>query len=52
MVSALSIDLETRKRVKLSGRMVSASVGQDSDQKGRVQLTVKIETSLGEPSLL
>ncbi|RJE23397.1 Oxidoreductase [Aspergillus sclerotialis] len=56
-VSALSIDLGTRKRAKLSGRMVSASLGQDSsadgtidsDQKGKVQLTVKIETSLATP---
>lgn len=56
MVSALSIDLETRKRVKLYGRVVSASLGEDtganrtadSDQKPQVQLGMKVETSLGE----
>lgn len=59
MVSGLTIDLETRKRVKLYGRMVVGSMApfesdektgdlKDSGTKGKVQLVLKIEESLGE----
>lgn len=58
MVSGLSCDLEHRKRVKLSGRMVAASLaGSDPEGneqiskdvgRGHVQLVVKIDESLGE----
>lgn len=55
-VSGLCIDLETRKRVKLDGKMMSASLAQDTrengtaglGQKPQIQLSLKIETSLGE----
>ncbi|ERF77029.1 hypothetical protein EPUS_07935 [Endocarpon pusillum Z07020] len=54
MVSALSINLEKRKRLKLYGRMVAgalARIGPETDQDsagpvGEVQLVVKIEQSL------
>lgn len=54
MISALTIDLEKRKRVKLYGRMVAgalARIGPESEQEsacsaGQVQLVVKIEQSL------
>lgn len=56
MVSALGIDLETRKRVKLDGKMISASLEQDTLENGmtdlgqqpQARLALKIETSLGE----
>ena len=52
MVSALAIDLENRKRVKLYGRMAAGvleglgSTGQSTH--GQAQLAVNIEQSLGE----
>jgi hypothetical protein len=55
LVSGLTIDLETRKRVKLAGRMIAGALGSlDEDGQsehtgiGQVQLVVKIESSLGE----
>jgi len=54
MVGGLTIDLATRKRVKLFGRMVAGAlgrVGQDEGEEGgegEVQLVVKVEQSLGE----
>ncbi|KAK4507025.1 hypothetical protein PRZ48_000759 [Zasmidium cellare] len=54
MVSGLTIDLETRKRVKMYGRMVAGALGKRDDEvTGReesvaeVQLVLKIEQSLG-----
>lgn len=54
MVGGLTIDLASRKRVKLFGRMVAGAlgrVGQDGgvdDGAGEVQLVVRIEQSLGK----
>jgi len=48
MVSGLAIDLETRRRVKLYGRMVVAALSATEEGLGEVQLVVKIEQSLGE----
>ncbi|KAJ5168679.1 Riboflavin synthase-like beta-barrel [Penicillium canariense] len=45
MVSALAIDLESRRRVKLFGRMVGGSL--DGGDMGEAQLVVKIEESMG-----
>jgi len=54
MLSALSIDLTTRKRVKLGGRMIAGALsmkknGEDVvlEQQSEIQLAVKIEQSLG-----
>ena len=53
MISGLAIDLETRRRLKLFGRMIAGSLskpeGKDEDgsSAGEVQLVVKIEQSLG-----
>ncbi|KAI9878708.1 MAG: hypothetical protein M1830_010752 [Pleopsidium flavum] len=54
MVSGLAIDLASRRRVKLAGRMVAGALGQlggegevDESAKGEMQLVVKIEQSLG-----
>jgi hypothetical protein len=47
MVGGLAIDLETRKRVKLYGRMVVGALSATEDGIGEVQLVVKIEQSLG-----
>lgn len=60
MVSGLTIDLETRKRVKLAGRMVAGSLNAlgpsqddeshgetDEPRQGLLGLVVKIEQSLG-----
>lgn len=47
MVSALAIDLQSRKRVKLYGRSVAGAVSATQDGIGEVQLVVKIEQSLG-----
>ncbi|PGH13323.1 hypothetical protein AJ79_03740 [Helicocarpus griseus UAMH5409] len=58
LMSGLSVDLESRKRVKLMGRMVAGSLAGlkalDSDKKGKepkhvgqAQLAVKIDQSLG-----
>jgi hypothetical protein len=52
MVSALAIDLENRKRVKLYGRMVAGvleKLGSNGEQAhGQAQLAINIEQSLGE----
>ncbi|KAG4434833.1 hypothetical protein IFR05_009672 [Cadophora sp. M221] len=47
MVSGLTINLETRKRVKLYGRMVAGALAATEEGVGEVQLVVKIEQSLG-----
>jgi hypothetical protein len=47
MVSGLGIDLETRNRVKLFGRMVGGAISATEVDTGEVQLVVKIEQSLG-----
>ncbi|EPE25655.1 Riboflavin synthase [Glarea lozoyensis ATCC 20868] len=46
MVSGLGINLETRSRVKLFGRMVAGSLQSTEEGIGDVQLVVKIEQSL------
>ncbi|KAK3044932.1 hypothetical protein LTS18_015013, partial [Coniosporium uncinatum] len=56
MVAGLTIDLETRKRVKLYGRMVAGALSrvesegggreETSEGEGEIQLVVKIEQSL------
>jgi hypothetical protein len=48
MVSGLGINLETRSRVKLFGRMVAGSLQSTEEGIGDVQLVVKIEQSLGK----
>lgn len=48
MVGGLAIDLETRSRVKLYGRMVAGAVAATKEGLGEVQLVVRIEQSLGE----
>lgn len=65
MVSGLAIDLMTRKRVKIYGRMITAvlsRISEDEDEdeemhqesdtstRGQVQLVVRIEQSLGKSS--
>ncbi|KAG9239155.1 oxidoreductase-like protein [Amylocarpus encephaloides] len=47
MVGMLTIDLETRRRVKLYGRMVGRSFQSTLEGVGDIQLVVKIEQSLG-----
>ena len=47
MVSGLAIDLETRTRVKLYGRMIAGALAATAEGTGEVQLVVKIEQSLG-----
>lgn len=47
MVGGLGIDLETRLRVKLYGRMVAGAVNATEEDAGEAQLVVKIEQSLG-----
>lgn len=47
MVSGLGIDLETRTRVKLYGRMVAGAINATAGDAGEAQLVVKIEQSLG-----
>lgn len=54
MVSGLTIDLETRKRVKMYGRMIAGALSsRDDEVTGReesvveVQLVLKVEQSLG-----
>ena len=52
-LSGLSIDLATRRRVKLAGRMVAGSLGPAETEPGKqsnageMQLVVNIESSLG-----
>ncbi|KUJ12338.1 uncharacterized protein LY89DRAFT_738126 [Mollisia scopiformis] len=47
MVSALAIDLESRRRVKLYGRMVAGALAATEEGLGEVQMVIKIEQSLG-----
>ncbi|KAH6679118.1 oxidoreductase-like protein [Halenospora varia] len=47
MVSGLAIDLETRRRVKLFGRMIAGAVSGTEEGIGEAQVVVKIEQSLG-----
>lgn len=47
MVGGLAIDLESRRRVKLYGRMIAGALSATEDGIGEVQLVVKIEQSLG-----
>lgn len=54
MVSGLTIDLDTRKRVKMFGRMVAGALGTKEDEImghqehiAEVQMVLKIEQSLG-----
>lgn len=47
MVGGLAIDLETRKRVKLYGRMMAGALASTESGIGEVQLVVNIEQSLG-----
>lgn len=52
MVSGLAIDLETRRRVKLFGRMIAGAVSGTEEGIGEAQVVVKIEQSLGMSSSL
>lgn len=47
MVGGLAIDLESRRRVKLYGRMIAGALSATEENVGEVQLVVKIEQSLG-----
>jgi hypothetical protein len=47
MVGGLGIDLESRIRVKLYGRMVAGAINATEGGAGEAQLVVKIEQSLG-----
>lgn len=47
MVGMLAIDLESRRRFKLYGRMVAGALQATEEGVGEVQLVVKIEQSLG-----
>jgi len=55
MVAGLAIDLRTRKRVKIYGRMVAGALGcrgadgdaESEDRQGEIQLVVKVDQSLG-----
>lgn len=52
MIGGLAIDLETRKRVKIYGRMVAGALKSFEDEEtdvkqGEIQLVVNIEQSLG-----
>lgn len=55
LLSGLAIDLDTRKRVKLAGRMVAGTLGStngdkdsnDHGQQGILQLVARIDESLG-----
>ena len=48
MVSALAIDLETRRRVKLYGRTISTLLSHGIAESVQARLALRIETSLGE----
>lgn len=50
MISGLALDLDSRQRVKLYGRMVAGTFGSMKDEEDvcTIQLLVKIEQSLGE----
>lgn len=51
IVSALGIDLATRSRVKLAGKLVAGALGQTLTQLGgkstEAQIVIKVEQSLG-----
>lgn len=55
LLSGLAIDLDTRKRVKLAGRMVAGTLSNtdgdndtdDHEQQGILQLVARIDESLG-----
>ena len=50
IIAGLPIDLATRNRVKLSGRMVPGQLGFEvgkDDGVGEIQLIIKVESSLG-----
>ncbi|KAE9380660.1 oxidoreductase-like protein [Stipitochalara longipes BDJ] len=47
VVSGLGIDLESRNRVKLAGRMIAGALVATEPDVGDVQLVVRIEQSLG-----
>lgn len=55
LLSGLAIDLDTRKRVKLAGRMVAGTLGSTNgedntdqhEQQGILQLVARIDESLG-----
>lgn len=48
LVSAVAIDLATRSRVKLYGKMIAGTMSATEEGIGDVQLVVKIDGSLGE----
>lgn len=59
VVSGLPIDLMTRNRLKISGRMVAGALGdvgakgmKEEDGVGELQLVIKIERSLGSKPFL
>jgi predicted pyridoxine 5'-phosphate oxidase superfamily flavin-nucleotide-binding protein len=52
MVGGLAINLQTRRRVKLYGRMVAGALAATEEGVGEVQLVVKIEQSLGRVAVL
>jgi hypothetical protein len=52
MVAGVAIDLESRRRVKLYGRMVAGALVGTEDGVGEMQLVVKIEQSLGKKNFL
>ena len=48
-ISGLSIDLETRRRVKISGRIAGATLqGEPDEGIAQSQVVVEIDSSLGE----
>lgn len=48
MVGGLGIDLETRRRIKLYGRMVAGALHSTEEGIGEAQLAINIEQSLGK----
>jgi hypothetical protein len=48
IVGALGIDLESRNRVKLAGRMIAGALSATEEDIGEVQMVMKIEQSLGK----
>lgn len=47
IIGGLGIDLVSRKRIKLHGKMVAGALAATEEGVGEVQLVVKIEQSLG-----
>lgn len=48
LIGGLSVDLDRRNRVKLSGRMIASAIAMSEvEQSGDVQLVLRIEQSLG-----